>query len=113
MWQRGEPRGSQYMNVNWIGPTIMKYGSEEQKRRHLPPIARGEVLWCQGFSEPEAGSDLVSLRTLAIRDGADYVVNGEKAFITSGRSSVSVATPFPSSASVTTPRFTSASRQTP
>jgi alkylation response protein AidB-like acyl-CoA dehydrogenase len=78
MWQRGEPRGSQYMNVNWIGPTIMKYGSEEQKRRHLPPIARGEVLWCQGFSEPEAGSDLVALRTLAIRDGADYVVNGSK-----------------------------------
>lgn len=78
MWQRGEPRGSQYMNVNWIGPTIMKYGTEEQKREHLGPIARGEVLWCQGFSEPEAGSDLVSLRTLAIRDGGDYVVNGSK-----------------------------------
>jgi alkylation response protein AidB-like acyl-CoA dehydrogenase len=78
MWQRGEPRGSQYMNVNWIGPTIMKYGSEEQKREHLPRISRGDVLWCQGFSEPEAGSDLVSLRTLALRDGDDYVVNGSK-----------------------------------
>ncbi len=78
MWQRGEPRGSQYMNVNWIGPTIMKYGTEEQKQAHLVPIAKGDVLWCQGFSEPEAGSDLVSLRTLAIRQGDDYVVNGSK-----------------------------------
>jgi alkylation response protein AidB-like acyl-CoA dehydrogenase len=78
MWRRGEPRGSQYMNVNWIGPTIMKYGSAEQKRLHLARISRGDVLWCQGFSEPEAGSDLVSLRTLALRDGDDYVVNGSK-----------------------------------
>jgi len=78
MWQRGEPRGSQYMNVNWIGPTIMKYGSEAQKQLHLPRIAAGDVLWCQGFSEPEAGSDLVSLRTRALRDGDDYLVNGSK-----------------------------------
>jgi len=78
MWMRGEPRGAQYMNVNWIGPTIMRYGSEEQKALHLPRISRGDVLWCQGFSEPEAGSDLAALRTLAIRDGGDYVVNGSK-----------------------------------
>ncbi len=78
MWKRGEPRGAQYMNVNWIGPTIMKYGSEEQKAFHLPLISSGQVLWCQGFSEPEAGSDLVALRTLAIRDGDEYVVNGSK-----------------------------------
>jgi alkylation response protein AidB-like acyl-CoA dehydrogenase len=78
MWQIGEPRGSQYMNVNWIGPTIMKYGSEAQKQQHLGPIARGDVLWCQGFSEPEAGSDLVSLRTLAVPEGDDYLVNGSK-----------------------------------
>jgi alkylation response protein AidB-like acyl-CoA dehydrogenase len=78
MWQWGEPRGSQYMNVNWIGPTIMRYGSEEQKALHLPPISRGDAFWCQGFSEPEAGSDLVSLRTLALRDGDVYVVNGTK-----------------------------------
>ena len=78
MWQRGEPRGSQYMNVNWIGPTIMQYGSEEQKREHLGRIARGDVLWCQGFSEPEAGSDLASLRTRAWREGDDYVVDGTK-----------------------------------
>ncbi len=53
------------MNVNWIGPAVMRFGTEEQKREHLPPISRGEVLWCQGFSEPEAGSDLVALRTSA------------------------------------------------
>jgi alkylation response protein AidB-like acyl-CoA dehydrogenase len=78
LWARGEPRGPQYMNVNWIGPTIMAFGSEAQKRAHLPRISRGEVLWCQGFSEPQAGSDLVALRTLAIREGDDYVVNGTK-----------------------------------
>ncbi len=78
MWAHGEPRGPQYMNVNWIGPTIMEFGTEEQKREHLPRIAQGDVLWCQGFSEPEAGSDLVALRTLALRDGDDYVVNGTK-----------------------------------
>ncbi len=78
MWARGEPRGPQYMNVNWIGPTIMQYGTEEQKAHHLPLISSGQVLWCQGFSEPEAGSDLVALRTLALRDGDDYVVNGSK-----------------------------------
>jgi alkylation response protein AidB-like acyl-CoA dehydrogenase len=78
MWRIGEPRSSQYMNVNWVGPTIMRFGSEEQKREHLPPIARGEAFWCQGFSEPEAGSDLAALRTLALRDGDRYVVNGSK-----------------------------------
>ena len=78
MWGNGEPRGPQYMNVNWIGPAIMAYGSDAQKAAHLPPISRGEALWCQGFSEPEAGSDLVALRTAAVRDGDDYVVNGTK-----------------------------------
>jgi alkylation response protein AidB-like acyl-CoA dehydrogenase len=78
MWSRGEPRGPQYMNVNWIGPAIMKFGTDEQKRFHLERISRGDALWCQGFSEPEAGSDLAALRTLAIRDGDAYVVNGGK-----------------------------------
>ncbi len=78
MWGIGEPRGPQYMNVNWIGPAIMQHGSEEQKALHLPKISAGQVLWCQGFSEPEAGSDLVALRTAAARDGDDYTVNGSK-----------------------------------
>jgi len=78
MWGHGEPRGPQYMNVNWIGPAIMAYGTDAQKAEHLPPISRGEVLWCQGFSEPEAGSDLVALRTAARREGDAYVVNGSK-----------------------------------
>jgi alkylation response protein AidB-like acyl-CoA dehydrogenase len=78
MWRVGEPRSSQYMNVNWVGPTIMKYGTDEQKALHLPPISQGRVFWCQGFSEPEAGSDLAALRTLAVREGNAYVVNGTK-----------------------------------
>ena len=78
LWSRGEPRGPQYMNANWIGPSIMAHGSDDQRRRYLPPIARGEVVWCQGFSEPDAGSDLAALRTEASLDGDEYIVNGSK-----------------------------------
>jgi alkylation response protein AidB-like acyl-CoA dehydrogenase len=78
MWEYGEPRGGQYMNVNWIGPTLVKYGTEEQKARYLPQIASGEMLWCQGFSEPNSGSDLASLRTRAELEGDRYRVNGQK-----------------------------------
>lgn len=78
MWAAGEPRGGQYMNVNWIGPTLMRFGSEAQHSHYLPPMARGETIWCQGFSEPEAGSDLASLRTRADRDGAGYRITGQK-----------------------------------
>jgi alkylation response protein AidB-like acyl-CoA dehydrogenase len=78
MWAAGEPRGGQYMNVNWIGPTLMRFGSEEQQARYIPPMARGESLWCQGFSEPEAGSDLGSLRTRAEKHGGSYRINGQK-----------------------------------
>jgi alkylation response protein AidB-like acyl-CoA dehydrogenase len=82
MWIAGEPRGGQYMNVNWIGPTLEKYGTEEQKARYLVPITEGKSLWCQGFSEPDAGSDLASLRTRATRhsgpDGDVYKINGQK-----------------------------------
>ena len=61
-----------------LGPALLKYGSEAQKHEHLPRIARGEIRWCQGYSEPGAGSDLASLRTSAVVDGDDYVVNGQK-----------------------------------
>lgn len=78
MWAHHEPRGAQYMGVNWVGPIIMRHGTADQQRTHLPPIAGGEVIWCQGFSEPEAGSDLASLRTTARRDGEDWLVSGQK-----------------------------------
>jgi len=78
MWEAGEPRGGQYMNVNWIGPTLMRFGSQEQQARYIPPMARGETIWCQGFSEPEAGSDLASLRTRAVEHDAGYRINGQK-----------------------------------
>lgn len=78
MWIAGEPRGGQYMNVNWIGPTLIKYGNADQQARYLPPIAEGKALWCQGFSEPGSGSDLASLRTRAVREGDFYRVNGQK-----------------------------------
>ena len=78
MWAAGEPRGGQYMNVNWIGPTLMRFGTEEQQARYIPPMARGQTIWCQGFSEPEAGSDLASLRTRAEKHGESYRINGQK-----------------------------------
>jgi alkylation response protein AidB-like acyl-CoA dehydrogenase len=78
MWAHHEPRGAQYMGVNWVGPAVMRHGTAEQQRRHLPPIARGEVIWCQGFSEPDAGSDLASLQTAARPDGDGWRVTGQK-----------------------------------
>jgi alkylation response protein AidB-like acyl-CoA dehydrogenase len=78
MWAAGEPRGGQYMNVNWIGPTLMRFGTEAQQKRYIPPMAHGQTIWCQGFSEPEAGSDLASLRTKAERQGDHFVINGQK-----------------------------------
>ena len=78
MWAHHEPRGPQYMGVNWVGPIIMRHGTAEQQRQHLPPIARGEVIWCQGFSEPDSGSDLASVQTAARRDGEGWFVSGQK-----------------------------------
>jgi alkylation response protein AidB-like acyl-CoA dehydrogenase len=66
------------MGTSMIGPTLVIHGSEEQKKEHLGRIISGEVQWCQGFSEPESGSDLASLQTKAVRDGDDFVVNGSK-----------------------------------
>ncbi len=64
--------------VDFIGPSIILHGTEEQKKYHLTRIASGEEWWCQGYSEPEAGSDLASLQTRAVEDGDDYVINGQK-----------------------------------
>ncbi|BCK53532.1 acyl-CoA dehydrogenase family protein [Nocardia wallacei] len=69
-------------NANMIGPVIAQFGSQELKQRFLPPTAALDIWWCQGFSEPDAGSDLASLRTTAVRDGDSYIVNGQKIWTT-------------------------------
>ncbi len=68
--------------LKMLAPTLMIHGAEEQKRKYLPPIARGEVQWCQGYSEPESGSDLASLQCRAVEDGDDFVINGSKIWTT-------------------------------
>lgn len=78
VWAAGEPRGPQYMNVNWVGPVLMRYGTQGQLERHLPPIRAGDAIWCQGFSEPSAGSDLAALRTSAVPADGGYRVTGAK-----------------------------------
>ena len=64
--------------ITMLGPALLKFGSEEQKKEHLPKVARGEIRWCQGYSEPDAGSDLASLRTKAEDKGDYYLINGQK-----------------------------------
>ena len=73
------------MGVMMFGPTLLEYGSEAQKREHIPAIARGEVRWCQGYSEPGAGSDLASLQMFAEDKGDHYLVNGQKTWTSGGQ----------------------------
>ncbi|MET8875843.1 acyl-CoA dehydrogenase family protein [Nocardia sp. NPDC004278] len=72
-------------NAQMVGPVIAQFGSQEIKERFLPPTAALDIWWCQGFSEPDAGSDLASLRTTAVRDGDSYIVNGQKIWTTLGQ----------------------------
>ena len=68
----------QGMGTSMIGPTLLEFGTEDQKQRHVPKIARGEVQWCQGYSEPNAGSDLAALKTRAVDNGDHFLINGQK-----------------------------------
>jgi alkylation response protein AidB-like acyl-CoA dehydrogenase len=72
-------------NTSMIGPVLAAFGNDQQKQRFLPATANLDIWWCQGFSEPEAGSDLASLRTVAVREGDEYVVNGQKTWTTLGQ----------------------------
>ena len=72
-------------NASMVGPVIATFGSQELKEKFLPKTANVDIWWCQGFSEPEAGSDLASLRTTALRDGEDYIVNGQETWTTLGQ----------------------------
>jgi alkylation response protein AidB-like acyl-CoA dehydrogenase len=76
--QSGLPRPIANQGISMLVPTLLELGTEEQKKKYIAPTLRGEMVWCQGYSEPGSGSDLASLRTAAVEDGDDYILNGQK-----------------------------------
>ncbi|MCU4184899.1 acyl-CoA dehydrogenase family protein [Acidiferrimicrobium sp. IK] len=78
----GAPLRADFFGDTLVGPTILQWGTEEQKKEFLPQIMRGQIAWCQGFSEPDAGSDLASLKTSAVLDGDEWRINGQKIWTT-------------------------------
>jgi len=76
--RKAPPLGACYMGLAWVGPAIIEYGTKEQKQRFMPDILDGKVQWCTGYSEPDAGSDLAVLKCKCVREGDEYVVNGQK-----------------------------------
>jgi alkylation response protein AidB-like acyl-CoA dehydrogenase len=76
--QKAPGLGTCFMGLAWVGPSIIQYGNEEQKQKYIPDILDGTYQWCTGYSEPDSGSDLASLKCKGVREGDEYVVNGQK-----------------------------------